>query len=72
MHVRKLAVADASFERSPEQDGDVFAANMIDQRDGGPITIGFGRYGPNQSITNRLLRADVSTPLVELDAKHPS
>jgi ethanolamine utilization protein EutQ (cupin superfamily) len=50
MKVRKFAVADASFERSPGQDADIFAANMIDQRHGGPVTIGFGRYGPNQSL----------------------
>ena len=50
MKVRKFAVADASFERSPGQDGDVFAANVIDQRHGGPITLGFGRYGPNEQL----------------------
>ena len=50
MPVRKFALADAAFERSPGQDSDIFAANMIDQRHGGPITIGFGRYGPNQRL----------------------
>lgn len=44
MIVRKFAIGDASFERSPGQDGDVFAANMTDQRHGGTITMGFGRY----------------------------
>jgi ethanolamine utilization protein EutQ (cupin superfamily) len=57
MKVRKLTVADASFERSPGQDGDVFAGNVVDQRHGGPITIGYGRYGPEQSI-NELLAVD--------------
>ncbi len=50
MQVRKFAVADAAFERSPGQDADIFAANMIDQRHGGPVTIGFGRYGPDQVL----------------------
>jgi len=50
MPVRKFAIADAAFERSPGQDADIFAANLIDQRHGGPITIGYGRYGPNQSL----------------------
>jgi ethanolamine utilization protein EutQ (cupin superfamily) len=50
MTVRKFAVTDATFERSPGQDADIFAANMVDQRHGGPVTIGFGRYGPNQSL----------------------
>jgi len=63
MKVRKFAVADASFERSPGQDGDVFVGNMIDQRHGGPITIGFGRYGPNQSIDETLAVDDVMVVL---------
>ena len=32
---------------------------MIDQRHGGPITIGYGRYGPNQSIDETLAVDDV-------------
>jgi ethanolamine utilization protein EutQ (cupin superfamily) len=59
MIVRKFAIADASFERSPGQEGDVFAGNVIDQRDGAPITIGFGRYGPDQSIEETLAVDDV-------------
>jgi ethanolamine utilization protein EutQ (cupin superfamily) len=59
MEVRKLTIADASFERSPGQDGDVFAGNVIDQRHGGPITIGYGRYGPEQSIDELLAVDDV-------------
>lgn len=52
-------MSDASFERSPGQDGDVFAANAIDQRHGAPITIGYGRYGPNQSLDETLAVDDV-------------
>ena len=63
MLVRKVAVADAAFERSPGQDGDVFAGNVIDQRHGGPITIGFGRYGPDQSIAEKLAVDDVMVVL---------
>lgn len=57
--VRKLAIADASFERSPGQQGDIFAANLVDQRHGGPVTIGYGRYGPNQSLDETLAVDDV-------------
>jgi ethanolamine utilization protein EutQ (cupin superfamily) len=57
--IRKIAIADAAFERSPGQDGDVFAGNVIDQRHGAPITIGFGRYGPNQSLKETLVVDDV-------------
>lgn len=50
MPVRKFAVGDAAFARSPGQDADIFAANMVDQRHGGPLTIGFGRYAPDQRL----------------------
>ena len=63
MLVRKFAVADASLERSPGQDGNVFAGNVIDQRHGGPITIGYGRYGPDQSIKEQLAVDDVMVVL---------
>ncbi|MCK1733970.1 ethanolamine utilization protein [Bradyrhizobium sp. 138] len=59
MKVRKFAITDASFERSPGQDGDIFAANVIDQRHGGPITIGFGRYAPNQVLEETMMVNDV-------------
>lgn len=59
MEVQKFAIADASFERSPGQDGDVFVGNLIDQRHGGPITIAYSRYGPDQSIDETLAVDDV-------------
>lgn len=59
MQVRKFGVGDASFERSPGQDEDIFAANLVDQRHGGPITIGYGRYAPNQSLSETLAVDDV-------------
>jgi ethanolamine utilization protein EutQ (cupin superfamily) len=59
MQVRKFAATDASFERSPGQDADIFAANMIDQRHGGPITIGYGRYAPGQVLKETMAVDDV-------------
>lgn len=59
MQVRKITIADARFERSPGQDGDVWAGNVVDQRDGGPITIGYGRYGAGESIVEEILVDDV-------------
>lgn len=47
MQVQKFALGDAALERSPGQDGEVYAGNVIDQRHGGPVTIGYGRYGPD-------------------------
>jgi ethanolamine utilization protein EutQ (cupin superfamily) len=57
--VRKFGIGDAKFERSPGQDGDVFAANLVDQRHGGPITVGYGRYGANQKLSETLAVDDV-------------
>lgn len=50
MTIHKFALADATFERAPDQQADIFVANMLDQRHGGPVTIGFGRYGPDQRL----------------------
>jgi ethanolamine utilization protein EutQ (cupin superfamily) len=63
MIVRKFTLADAAFERSPGQDGDVFAANLVDERHGGPITVGYGRYAPGQSISETLTVDDVMVVL---------
>lgn len=63
MNVRKFTIADAPFERSPGQQGDVFAGNLVDQRDGGPVTIGYGRYAPGQSISETLAVDDVMVVL---------
>lgn len=59
MSVRKFAVTDALFERSPGQDGEIYAANVVDQRHGAPITIGFGRYAPNQTLVAAIAVDDV-------------
>lgn len=59
MTVRKFALADARWEPSPGQEADVLSGNLVDQRDGAPITIGFGRYAPNQSIDEAIRVDDV-------------
>ena len=59
MKVSKFGMSDALFERSPGQDAEVYAANVVDQRHGGPITIGFGRYAPDQSLEETLAVHDV-------------
>ncbi|MWP40138.1 ethanolamine utilization protein [Rhodobacter sphaeroides] len=59
MKVRTYTIEDASFERSPDQDCDVFTANLVDERHGAPVTIGYGRYGPNQSLTEKMAVDDV-------------
>jgi len=59
LKVSKFATADATFERSPGQEAEIFTANLIDERHGGPITVGYGRYAPNQSLKETLAVNDV-------------
>lgn len=63
MKVRRFEPADAIFGRSPGQDADIFAANLADQRHGGPITVGYGRYGPEQVLKTDILVDDVMVVL---------
>ena len=59
MTVQKFAISNAVFERSPGEEADVFTGNVVDERHGGPITIGYGRYAPGQSIDVTLAVDDV-------------
>ena len=63
MTVRKFAFTDAPFERSPNQKAEIFAGNVVDQRDGGPISVGYGRYAPGQSLSETLAVDDVMVVL---------
>ncbi len=63
MKVIRYELADAMFERSPGQNADIFAANLADQRQGGPITIGYGRYGPDQVLETDIVVDDVMVVL---------
>jgi ethanolamine utilization protein EutQ (cupin superfamily) len=59
MIVQKFSIADAVFERSPGQEADISVGNLVDERHGGPITIGYGRYGPDQTLTETIAVDDV-------------
>ncbi|WP_305096378.1 cupin domain-containing protein [Croceibacterium aestuarii] len=61
--MQRYEPADARFERSPGQDADIFAANLVDQRDGGPITVGYGRYQPDQVLETEIVVDDVMVVL---------
>jgi ethanolamine utilization protein EutQ (cupin superfamily) len=63
MKVLRFEPSDALFERSPGQDADIFAANLADQRQGGPITVGYGRYGPDQVLKTDIVVDDVMVVL---------
>ncbi|MGO8243465.1 AraC family ligand binding domain-containing protein [Rhizobium johnstonii] len=59
MKMRKFTITDASLERSPRQEADISVGNLVDERHGGPITIGYGRYAPGQSLTETMAVDDV-------------
>jgi len=59
MKVRKVTIGDAVLERSPGQQADIFVGNLVDERQGGPITIGYGRYGPRQTLAETMAVDDV-------------
>ena len=54
MKVQKFSLSDAELVKSPGQDADIFVGNLIDEKDGGPVTIGYGRYAPDQSLTETM------------------
>lgn len=59
MKVQKFAPADATMERSPGQDADIEVGNLVDEKNGGPVTIGYGRYGPQQTLTETMAVDDI-------------
>lgn len=59
MKVTRFTLDDAALERSPGQDADIFVANLVDERDGRAITVGYGRYGPGQSLSETIAVDDV-------------
>lgn len=59
MKVRKFSRGDVVMERSPGQDGDIFTCNLVDERDGAPITIGYGRWGTGETLEETMAVDDV-------------
>jgi len=59
MKVRGFSIADAVWERSPGQEAEVFVGDLVDERHGGPITIGYGRYAPGQTLAETIAVDDV-------------
>lgn len=54
MKVQKFSVSDATLVKSPGQHADIYVGNLVDEKDGGPVTIGYGRYAPGQSLTETM------------------
>lgn len=59
MKLRKLALADASMESTPGQAGDILAGNLVDERHGGPVTVGYGRWSAGSSLTQEMAVDDI-------------
>lgn len=57
--MHKLTSSEAKFERSPDQDGDIFIADMIGKDNSSPVTICFGRYGPDQELSETMAVDDI-------------
>lgn len=54
MKVQKFSVSDATLVKSPGQDAEIFVGNLVDENNGGPVTIGYGRYAHGQSLTETM------------------
>lgn len=54
MKVQKFSVTDAQMVKSPGQEAEIYVGNLVDQKHGGPVTIGYGRYAPRQSLTETM------------------
>jgi len=54
MKVQKFSISDAELVKSPGQDADIYVGNLVDERNGGPVSIGYGRYAPGQSLTKTM------------------
>lgn len=59
MKVRKLTISDAVMELSPGQDAEIYTGNLVDERHGGPVTIGYGRWGAQQTLDETMSVDDV-------------
>lgn len=59
MKVRKLSITDATLERSPGQHAEIFVGDLVGEKDGGRITVGYGRYGPGQALSETMVVDDV-------------
>jgi ethanolamine utilization protein EutQ (cupin superfamily) len=59
MKLRKLTIAEATMESTPGQTGEIHAGNLVDERHGGPVTVGYGRWGAGSSLTQTMAVDDI-------------
>jgi ethanolamine utilization protein EutQ (cupin superfamily) len=58
MNVSRFSVTDASFEEAP-QGSRIYAGNVVDERHGGDITVGYGRWEPGSTLDQTMEVDDV-------------
>lgn len=59
MKMQGFRIDDARMERSPGQNAEIYTGDLVDEADGGAITVGYGRYEPDQSLTETMAVDDV-------------
>ncbi|WP_066716127.1 MULTISPECIES: ethanolamine utilization protein [Hyphomicrobiales] len=57
MKLRKLTFGEAKMEATPGVEGEILAGNLVDERHGGPVTVGYGRWGAH-SILEQVMAVD--------------
>jgi len=62
MKVQKFSLSDANLIKSPGQEGDIYVGNLVDETNGGPVTIGYVKYGPGQTLTETMAVDDGRAP----------
>ncbi len=63
MIVQKFSLSDANLIKSPGQDADIYVGNLVDETNGGPVTIGYGKYAPGQTLTEKMAVDDTMVVL---------
>jgi hypothetical protein len=69
MPLNKFTIGEARFERSPGQNAQIYTSDMIGSREGAPVTIGFGRYAPDQEL-NEIMMVDDVMVVIEGRLRH--
>lgn len=59
MKMQGFTADDAAMERSPDQEDDIETGDVVNEADGAPISIGYGRWGPGATLTETMLVDDV-------------
>ena len=49
-----MSLFEATLVKLPRQDADILVGNLIDERHGGPVTIGYRCYAPGKSLAETM------------------